>query len=190
MPLGPHHFQAQASFFEHTLDFSTTALWFAGYGLVGCEMDAEALRNGTVSVVHARGFFPDGMPFHMPECDTLPAPRNIADLFPPTRDRLMVMLAVPEWQPGGANCSLNGSAAATRDVAQQKKLPDDDTGVDEKTVKIGRKNIRLILDVEPVEGLTTLPLARVMRDGAGGFVYDENFIPPCVQISASPRLVG
>ena len=153
-------------------------------------MDVEALRNGTVSVVHARGFFPDGMAFHMPECDTLPEPRNIAEAFPPTRDRLMVMLAVPEWKPGGANCSINGSASAARYVAQEKKLPDDNTGIDEKAVKIGRKNIRLVLDVESTEGLTTMPLARVMRDGAGGFVYDENFIPPCVQISASPRLVG
>jgi type VI secretion system protein ImpJ len=191
MPLGPHHFQAQAGFFEQTLNFSTSALWFESYGLVGCELDAEALRNGTVSVVHARGFFPDGLTFHMPECDALPEPRNIAEIFPPTRDRLVVLLAVPEWKPGGANCALNGaSPALTRFVAVEKKLSDENSGLDEKIVRIGKKNVRLLLDNEPADGMVTLPLARVMRDGAGGFVYDENFIPPCVQIAASPRLLG
>jgi type VI secretion system protein ImpJ len=127
----------------------------------------------------------------MPECDALPEPRNIAEIFPPTRDRLVVLLAVPEWKPGGANCALNGAQqAAARFLAVEKKLPDENSGIDEKAVKIGRKNVRLLLDMEPTEGLVTLPIARVMRDGAGGFVYDENFVPPCVQLTASPRLVG
>jgi len=38
--------------------------------------------------------------------------------------------------------------------------------------------------------LITLPLARVLRDGFGHYVFDERFIPPCVQISASDRLMS
>jgi len=37
--------------------------------------------------------------------------------------------------------------------------------------------------------LSTLPIARIMRDGSGQFIYDPKFIPPCVQISASERLM-
>jgi type VI secretion system protein ImpJ len=190
MPLGPHHFQAQASFFENTLHFTTASLWFQAFGLAGCKLDAEALRNGTMSLLHARGFFPDGMAFQMPECDSLPDKRDIADVFPPTRDRLVVLLGVPEWRPGAPNCALNGNTVTTRFVAQEKKLPDENTGIDEKLVKVGRKNIRLLLETDPTDGLVTLPITRVMRDGAGGFVYDDNFIPPCVTINASPRLVA
>jgi type VI secretion system protein ImpJ len=189
MPLGPHHFQAQAGFFEQTLHFATAALWYAPYGVAGCELHAESLRNGEVSVVEARGFFEDGLAFHIPKSDPAPEPLKIADLFPPTRDKLVVLLGVPKWRPGGANCTVNGAGpTTTRYVAVEKRLPDDNTGLDEKAVRLGRKNLRLLLDIDPPGDLMTLPLARVMRDGAGGFVYDENFIPPCLQISASPRL--
>ena len=36
----------------------------------------------------------------MPECDPLPAPRNIAELFPPTRDTLTVLMAIAPRQAG------------------------------------------------------------------------------------------
>src|SRR5208283_2950403 len=52
MHLGPHHFQVQSRFFEEITHFGISKLWFEPYGIVGLELDAEALRNGTVVVVH------------------------------------------------------------------------------------------------------------------------------------------
>ena len=49
---------------------------------------------------------------------------------------------------------------------------------DERPVRLGRKNIRLLLDTEAADDVVTLPLARIMRDGSGHFVFDPNFIPP------------
>src|ERR1041385_4736982 len=72
MYLGPHHFQVQSRYFEDSTQFATSSLWFAPYGVAGCELDADALQNGTLSVLHARGIFPDGLAFEMPECDPLP----------------------------------------------------------------------------------------------------------------------
>ena len=201
MYLGPHHFQAQSSYFEGVIHFTGAALWFEPYGFLACELDAEALRNGTVAVVHARGIFPDGMAFQMPECDPLPAARPIADLIPPTRDRVTLSLAIPNHKPTGVNLELNGDGPgpaglnqsglnqSTRFIAEERKVYDENTGQDEKLVRFARKNIRIILDTEPSDGLITLPLARVMRDGSGHFIYDERFIAPCVQISASERLM-
>ena len=82
MYLGPHHFQAQNRAFEDLVHFSASNLWFEPYGIVGQELDAEALRNGTVALVHTRGLFPDGLAFNMPENDPLPPARGIGDLFP------------------------------------------------------------------------------------------------------------
>src|SRR4051794_30722077 len=96
MYLAPHHFQAQSRCFDDAVRFATSSLTFQPYGLLGCTLDAEALENGTVSVVHARGMFPDGLPFDMPESDSLPAARPIAELFPPTGATLTVLLAIPE----------------------------------------------------------------------------------------------
>jgi type VI secretion system protein ImpJ len=172
---------------------------------VGAQLDAEALKNGTVSLIHARGIFDDGMVFHMPECDPLPEPRNIADLFPAVRDTVTIMLAVAPRRPEGANTMTPGDAATLSQAtlsqaggqngglrfrAEIQMLHDETTGRDEKPVHIGRKNIKLLLDTEAAGDLVTLPIARIMRDGSGHFIFDESFIPPSVEISASERLMS
>ena len=190
MYLGPHHFQVQSRYFEDSIQFATASLWYKPYGLIGADLDAEALANGTVSVVHARGVFPDGLPFNMPECDELPPARNISDVFPPTRDTLTVMLAIPPRRPEGVNCLLtdpNGTDA--RYVAEPRVFHDENTGTDERTVRLGRKNTRLLVDTEVTGDMASLPLARIMRDGSGHFIFDQSFVPPCIQISASERLM-
>src|SRR6185295_4420300 len=92
---------------------------------------------------------------------------------------------------GAAHCATSAEEADSqaRYVAQSTLVPDDTTGGDEKPVVIGRKNFRLRLDDEASEGEVALPLARVRRDGAGHFVYDPEYVPPCLQIGASERLL-
>src|ERR1019366_4619322 len=77
MYLGPHHFQAQNRYFEDSVHFATASLWKDAYGFADCQLDTDALRNGTVALLHARGMFEDGMVFDMPECDPLPEPCSI-----------------------------------------------------------------------------------------------------------------
>ncbi|MBZ5619133.1 MAG: type VI secretion system baseplate subunit TssK [Acidobacteriia bacterium] len=189
MYLGPHHFQAQSRYFEDSIQFATGSLWFSSFGLVGVELDAEALHNGTVSLVHARGILPDGLPFNMPESDALPEPRAVADLFPPTRDFVTVMLAIPPRKPNGYNCALDEDGAEARYVAESRVLSDENNGGDERPVRLGRKNLRLLMDTEPARDLLTVPIARVVRDHSGHFAYYQGFVPPVLQISASKSLM-
>ncbi|MGD0225741.1 MAG: type VI secretion system baseplate subunit TssK [Terriglobia bacterium] len=191
MHLEPHHFQVQSRFFEEITHFGISKLWFEPYGIVGLELDAEALRNGTVCLVHARGIFRDGLAFNMPESDPLPAPRSIVELFPPTRESLTVLLAIPPLRLGAPNVALTDqdTNGPRRLIAESDLIPDENTGLDEKSLKVGRKNIQIVLDTENAADLETLPIARIRRDGSGNYIYDESFIPPCTQISASPTLM-
>ena len=194
MHLAQHHFQLQSRYFEDSVAFALAQLFFRPYGLAGCELDAEALRNGTVSVVHARGVLPDGLAFHIPEADAPPPPRSIRELFSPTQDRQVVCRAIPPLRQGRANPGFNGGgAAATADdprfIAETRAIADETTGQDEKQVVVGRKNLRVLLDAEVQGDMVALPLARVRRDGAGHFVYDAEFIPPLLEIGASPGLM-
>ncbi|MGE5488972.1 MAG: type VI secretion system baseplate subunit TssK [bacterium] len=188
MYLGPHHFQAQSRYFEDTARFAISSLSFAPYGLSGCELDAEALRNGTLSLVHARGIFPDGLVFQVPDCDPAPAPRAIADLFSPVRESMTAHLAIPAMRPDSRNTSLEESDGA-RFIAETRMIHDENTGRDEKPVRLGRKNLRLLLDPELTPDYVSLPLARITRDSSGSFIFDPEFIPPVVDISASDRLL-
>jgi type VI secretion system protein ImpJ len=191
MYLGPHHFQAQSRYFEDSVRFALDSLYFAPWGLGGCELDAEALLNGTLALVHARGTFPDGLVFQMPDADALPPARNITELFSLIRESMTAYLAIAPRIPDGLNCDLTGGGdgSAARFVAETVTLHDDNTGRDEKPVRIGRKNIRLLLDSELTDNMVSLPVARIRRDGSGHFVFDTDFIPPLLEFGASERLM-
>jgi len=191
MYIGPHHFQAQSRYFEDSSQFVAASLRRDYYGFLGCEVDAEALRNGTLALVHARGIFPDGLLFKMPESDPLPPPRPIADVFPSDRDKLTVYLSISAHKPLGANCALTETAAnGTRFIAQTSTMRDEINGVDEKPLALGRKNISLVLENEQAPQAITLPVARILRSGSGRFIFDPAFIPPLLEISASPQLMN
>jgi len=191
MYLAPQHFQAQNRYFEESFHFATASLWRDAYGLAACQLDADALRNGTVTLLHARGMFQDGLPFDIPECDPRPEPRNIVEQFLPATDSLTVALAIPRWVEGQQNCDLDplleGNA---RYLSTTEMVHDENTGLEPKPVQMGRKNIRLVVLPAKDENLLTLPIARVMRDQSGHFIYDPTFVPPSLRISASERLAG
>jgi type VI secretion system protein ImpJ len=190
MHLAQHHFQAQNRYFEDLAGFVFSSLYFRGYGFAGLEVDAEALLNGTVSLTHARGVMPDGAPFHFPD-EPGPSPLEIRELFSPTHDSHLVLLALPEYRPDAPNCRIDSSANGSeqRYDAATELVSDETTGQGARAVSIARKNFRLLLDVQPAAGLVTLPVARVRRDGSGHFVYDPDYVPPCTKIGASRRLM-
>ncbi len=192
MYLAPQHFQTQSRYVEDSIQFATASLWYKPYGLAACQLDHEALKNATVNLVHARGVFPDGLPFHLPESDERPPARVVSDAFLPTRDSQVLHLALPERLLGAPNFSLasNGLSPQTRYISETRVLRDETNANDEKPVQVGRKNFKLVLDSELHDGLVTLPIARIRRDGAGHFIYDEAFIPPCLEVTASESLIN
>ena len=190
MYIGPHHFQAQSRYFEDSTQFVAASLRRDSYGFLGCEVDAEALRNGTLALLHARGIFPDGLLFKMPEADALPDARQITDIFPPDRDKLTVYLSISPRKPNGVNCALTETTASgVRYTAETNTVIDEVNGLDAKPLRLGRKNIALVLENELNPQAISLPVARIMRSGSGRFIFDASFIPPLLDVSASVRLM-
>jgi type VI secretion system protein ImpJ len=188
MHLAQHHFQAQTAYFERVAGAALSDLFLAPYGLLSCELDHDALLNGTVAVTAARGIMPDGLPFSFPE-ETPPDPLSLATTFSPTQPAHQVLLAVPAELPGRANCGPDSAdLAGIRFSMTERQFPDETTGIDARPIQLARKNFRLLLDNEPRDGLVVMPLGRVQRDGAGHYVYDPNWIGPSLRIGASRRL--
>jgi type VI secretion system protein ImpJ len=192
MYLGPHHFQAQNRYFEDSLNFVTSSLWRDAFGFAGLQFDSDALRNGTLALTHARGLFSDGLAFDLPGSDAAPTPREFAAQFSPVADHLTMHLAVPVTLSGGQNTSLSNGAgqigSQARYIGIEQKLPDQNTGLDEKPINIGRKNLMLLAEAEVTDHFVSLPLVRILRDGSGHFEADPTFVPPCLSLSASPTL--
>lgn len=190
MHLSQHHFQLQSRYFEDATSFAVSNLNNAPYGLLACELDDELLLNGTVAVRHARGVMPDGLPFQFPD-DPLPAPLEIGERFSPTRSQQVVHLWVRAFRPEDANCPDEPSDGdGARYLPWPRTAVDETTGREEKEVVVARKNFHLSLDDETPEDVVALPIARVVRDASGRFVYDADYVPPCLRISASGALMG
>jgi type VI secretion system protein ImpJ len=190
MYLGPHHFQAQNRYFEDALDFVTTSLWRDPYGFAGLQFDNDALRNGTLALTHARGLFSDGLAFDLPGSDAAPVPQDFGPLFSPVADHLTMHLAIPVTLSDGQNTSLDNASAGLRYQGVEQTIPDQNTGRDEKSIRIGRKNLQLLAEAEITNQFVSLPLVRILRDGSGHFEADPSFVPPCLSLSASPTLTA
>ena len=106
MHLAQHHFQAQSRFFEDTVQFALTSLFFKPYGIVACELDADTLMNDSVSLIHARGVMPDGLPFDIPSGDAPVAP--LADSRP-------VLADVGQPSRAARDSGLSAGSAQLRD---------------------------------------------------------------------------
>ena len=189
MYLGPHHFQTDRKYFENCIRFANDSLWFAPWGLAGYELDREALRNGTASLVHARGVFPEGSGVsdsRMRRASSMA--RSITDAFPPIKPSALLLLAIPKvvaFRARIASCRPIFSLVTC--VLQRKSGHFSMRAPDRINVRfyLARKNLRLLLDTEPLDGLEVIPIARVVRDGSG-FAVDEQFVPPCLNITRQP----
>ena len=188
MHLAQHHFQAQSRYFEESIRFTLNQLCFQAAGFASVGLDQEALLNGVATLGHARGIMPDGTPFQIPEADPAPESLDVRPLFGPTEHQRLLYLTLPPHRPGAANCATDGDTDF-RYTVETRNLRDETTGLDERPVTVGRKNFTLTLEAEGESIELALPLARIRREGSGEFRYDPSFIPPCIQIGGSPRLL-
>ena len=189
MYLSPHHFQTQSRYFEDSMSFVAASLWREPWGLLHAELDAKAIRNGTAAVLHASGIFPDGLSFELPNSDPPPPIRNLLEVFPSTDAVLPIYLAVPGRRDNGFDCDLANGADSSRFSRMRRLLRDETNGIDEREIDLGQKNIRLMTEAELTPELLAIPIAHILRDGRGHLVCDEEFIPPCLRLSASETLL-
>ncbi len=188
--LAPQHLQQQDRAHEEALAFQLATLSFCPWGLARLELDRAALASGSVVVTGVTARFPDGLVIDAPAGDPSPAPRAIADAWAPDQTSLVVYLAVPEYRPGGRNVAALGERAIARWHGDEVQRRDEVTGLGERPVSVARANLRLLFEGEALEGYTTLPLIRLVRDAAGVTTLDASYVPPMLDIGANEYLVS
>ncbi|WP_310568704.1 type VI secretion system baseplate subunit TssK [Gemmatimonas sp.] len=200
MHLAPQHFQAQRRYQEDQSSRTLDLLFPFAYGLSAVALDADALQNGTLALVHARGVLPDGTVFHTPDADPSPPPSALAERFSPTRDAHVVYLALPRWRTDAANVDhldeevgarepFDANATPLRFQAVEEMVIDESTGADPLRVRFAARNLRLLLDDERTDDFVSMPIGRIRRDGRGQFQVDGDFIPPVLQLAACDALL-
>jgi type VI secretion system protein ImpJ len=195
MYISPQHFQAQSRFYEDTIDFVTRGLWPEPWGLLHARFDEDALRNGRAVLLEASGVFEDGLAFESRGGAPVASPRSVEELFLSSDAAVLLYLAVPSISPSGQAYSMldpakeekNGNSFRFRTVAST--LRDNTNGIDEHEVPLGEGNLLLLTEREISPGMSTIPLARLVRDGRGGLLYDPEYIAPTLRMAASPPLM-
>ena len=188
MHLSQQHFQTQNRYVEDTIAVALGQLLFEPYGLTSIALDEAALQNGSAALRYAKGILSDGLAFDMPDSDAPPEARDIASAFLPTQLSELLFLAIAPQRAETSNVGESNDPR-TRFAVERRMMRDAVNGAAEHAVDVGRKKFRLVLEHEPHDDVVRLPIARIRRDGAGHFISDPDFVPPCTKISGSRRLL-
>ena len=188
--LAPQHLQQQDRAHEESLAFQLGTLSFCPWGLVRLDIDRAALAAGTIVVSTVAARFADGLVVDAPGRDPSPPPRPLSDAWAPDQSSMVVHLAVPEYRPGGRNVADPGDRAVARWHADEIQRRDEVTGLVERPVSVARANLRLLFEGESLDGYTTLPLARLVRDASGAVTLDSTYVPPILDLGANEYLAG
>lgn len=188
--LSPQYLQSQDIFHEDLLQFRVDSLVAHPWGFRNVQINHEALAAGNFALDAAAGIFPDGLVFDIPRSDIAPGPKPLASYFEAGKDAVDVYLAVPAWRQGAANVNTGAVVNAdTRYLAEVVMMRDENIQAD-RPVQVAKKNFRFLIDGEAREGTPAIQVGRVNRTGSGLFELDSSFIPPILDLAASPRLMS
>lgn len=188
--LAPQHLQTQDRFLEDLIAFQLSTLTFCPWGFNRLDVDRESLAGGSFAISAAGGIFPDGLLFEVPEADPAPPPRMLEGCWEPDQATLDLFLTIPEHRLGGYNVSTGQPDRNTRYLAEALLRRDENTGLSEKPIQVARKNFRLLVEGESLEGSSVLPVARLRRGPTGDYQLDPQFVPPLIDISASEYVLA
>jgi type VI secretion system protein ImpJ len=185
--LTPQHLQAQDRFLENLLSFRQEALSFRPYGFSNLKIDNEELAAGNFVITEASGVFPDGLPFNIPASDQPPPPKILAPYFEGDQTAVTIYLAIPSHVEGGANVSSPARNLDTRYLSEFLLVRDENTGLDERSITVARKNLRFLSDreAEARDETPVLGVARVIQTDNGLLELDPHYVPPLLEIGAS-----
>ncbi len=189
MFLNPQHFQQQERFIESYVNGKCAAYGAYGWGVHEVNVDQELLKLGKISILSAKGVFPDGTPFNFTGQDDPPPVLTV----PVNTHDSIVYLALPVKRPGAVDVLSNEDAQGMARYVSSKMEVRDITidGGDTVAIDVGKLRTRLLFDTDDLSGYACIGLLRITESREDNNVLlDDQYIPTCLDCSAAPRLSG
>ncbi len=183
--LDPQHLQAQDRYVEELLAFHAHAFAAHAFGFSELLLDEDALASGRIAVVSVRGLFADGAVIDAPTSDALPTPLELPVCEAGTL--VVTSLALPQWREGAANASAAAHADTRFSVAWTPRF-DENSGLSERLIPLGARNLRLISDRDIAAGFGALPVVALQSLGAGLWQRAHSFEAPQLRCGATQSL--
>lgn len=183
----PQHFQQHDRYLESFVEGRCAPLRPFSWGFEELQLDPQLLPIGKIGIRSARGVFPDGTPFDIPNDVNPPTPLDVS----PEVSDMIVHLALPLRRPGGIEVGAE-DAGLTRQVQHEHNALDSTMrGGAAAPLQVGRLNTRFLLQTDRREDFATLGTAHIVEARADkNVVLDESFMAPALKCQAVPRLTG
>jgi type VI secretion system protein ImpJ len=189
MFMRPQHMQQMVRYTEYLVDSRVRATGTHRWGVRSLNLDEDKLATGLIAIRALKAVMPDGTVVNVPDDDDPPPPLQV----PPETVATRVFLALP--------LKLSGSSEFTRDevaedyaryrVTTVEASDNTVSGSQRFPIEVGKLRLRLMLEHEDRNLVTSIPIARVdeVRPDRS-IVMDDTFIAPCTDVQASSRLAG
>lgn len=187
--LQPQHFQQQERYLESYVQGRSASLHCYGWGFSDLQLDRQQLGIGKIVIAKARGVFPDGTPFNIPDDDPAPVPLEIDETIRNQR----VFLALPIRQAGALEVAgSHASEGLARFVEHEYEAQDTaGRGNSSALMKVGGLRMRLQFESDEHAEYTRLPMAHVAECKIDKQVLlEELFVPAVLDCQASSVLSG
>ncbi|SEW01595.1 type VI secretion system baseplate subunit TssK [Luteibacter sp. 329MFSha] len=187
--LRPQHMQQQDRYTERYIELRAATLRPHPWGFDELEIERDLLAIGKLGIRRARGVFPDGTPFSMPDRDPLPPPLEIdanwrdqpVYLTLPLREATQPESRWPDASPSGQLSRFRVREAEVGDASGST------TGT--VVLEVGGLDARLLVGSQAREGLVELPMAHLVECRADRrVVLDDGFIPTALSCRAANPL--
>lgn len=185
--LSPQQFQQQTEW-ESFRSTGVAALASPfSWGVERVEFDDRLLASGLIQISQLRLWLPDGTLVDTAVSDLPPEPRELNSSQ--LSDTVTVVIALPLMQPG-VNNVIRQPGMADRPLRYREEWVNvqDAFGSEEESIAVARFNLAIRFEHEDNASWQCCPVARLLRDGQGGWRQDPAFIPPVALFSASPAL--
>jgi type VI secretion system protein ImpJ len=192
MLLTPHHFQQWDNYYEDLLNSRVRSTMPFEYGVLGLEVNREAIANGDFQITNLHAVLPDGLLINVPDAEAVPDMRPVGDHFHPEQEKLGVHIAIPAKKFGEANYQANGAkiSANLRFLQEGALVKDETSGTNEQPLALAKSNLRIIFDDEVRDGFTSIKIAELMRTPTGQLKISDDYIPPTLKTSSSAWMVN
>ncbi|TKI03968.1 type VI secretion system baseplate subunit TssK [Martelella alba] len=187
--LAPQQFQQQSEWESFSrAGLSSLASPFP-WGVERVELNDAMLASGRVQAQYLRLWLPDGTLIDTRRSDLPPAPRSVAVPAQGHEESVTVFVALPVMQSGIVNVQTK-TTPTERPLRYREEwvtIPDV-FGQEEEPMAVARFNLAFRFHHENNDAWQTCPIARLFRDGKGGWRQDPDYVPPMALFSASHLL--
>jgi len=187
--LRPQHFQQHDRYFEAFVEGRSAALHNHSWGFTELTIDRDQLGIGKFAIATARGIFPDGTPFNIPDDANPPIPLDISETVRESR----IYVALPVRQVGSVDVKDTHDAEGLgRYLTDEYEARDTSAdGSNAVPMQVGGLRMRLLLEDDERAEYACLGAGHIVECKVDKqIVLDEKFLPPMLDCQMSAPLSG